>query len=117
MAVCQPPEGGLFCQCRVSATGDVTPLQFYGISAFILYLLLAAIPVSGYLAPESRVMSQSYPSLGSAHGRRRPQGLPAWDFTLAAGLPVAAICVKLGPWTFSWPMFPALILCLPGGPP
>ena len=52
------PRADLFEHVKVSATGDVDTLEFYGISAFVLYLLLAAIPVSGYLAPESRVMSQ-----------------------------------------------------------
>ena len=52
------PRADLFEHVKVSATGDVDTLEFYGISAFVLYLLLAAIPVSGYLTPESRVMSQ-----------------------------------------------------------
>ena len=52
------PRADLFEHVEVSATRDVDTLEFYGISAFVLYLLLAAIPVSGYLAPESRVMSQ-----------------------------------------------------------
>lgn len=47
------PRAELFEHVKVSATGDVDTLEFYGISAFVLYLLLAAIPVSGYLAPES----------------------------------------------------------------
>lgn len=108
------PRADYFANVRVSATGDVTPLQFYGISAFILYLLLAAIPVSGYLAPESRVMSQKLSLLGvgpwaATASRIAGMGL----LLLAAGLPVAAVSVKLGLMDISWFMFPALILmCL-----
>lgn len=40
-----------FLNRKVSATGDVTTLQFYGISAYVLFLLLCGIPASSYLLP------------------------------------------------------------------
>ena len=50
------PRMDYFQKRTVSATGDVDTLTFYGISAFVLALLLSAIPVSGYLEPMKHVM-------------------------------------------------------------
>lgn len=44
-------RGDYFLNRKVSATGDVTTLQFYGISAYVLFLLLCGIPASAYLLP------------------------------------------------------------------
>ena len=54
----------LFQERQVSATGDLSPLQFYGASILILYLLFLAVPVSSYLKPESTVMAQKLKLLG-----------------------------------------------------
>lgn len=45
------PRSDYFRHRTVSATGDVDTARFYGISAYVLFLLLCAIPVSGYLIP------------------------------------------------------------------
>ena len=44
------PRMDYFKNVRVSATGDVDTIHFYGISTAVLFLLLCAIPVSAYLA-------------------------------------------------------------------
>ncbi|WP_320977090.1 ABC transporter permease, partial [Enterocloster asparagiformis] len=108
------PRADLFEHVKVSATGDVDTLEFYGISAFVLYLLLAAIPVSGYLAPESRVMSQKLSLAGIGPWMAtaaRLAGLGA--LLLAAALPAALGALKFGVLEFSWLMLPALAaVCL-----
>lgn len=52
------PREDYFRHGKVSATGDLDTVSFYGISACVLILLLSAIPVSGYLAPWKTVMKQ-----------------------------------------------------------
>lgn len=108
------PRADLFEHVKVSATGDVDTLEFYGISAFVLYLLLAAIPVSGYLAPESRVMSQKLSLAGIGPWMAtaaRLAGLGA--LLVAAALPAALGALKFGVLEFSWLMLPALAaVCL-----
>ena len=108
------PRADLFEHVKVSATGDVDTLEFYGISAFVLYLLLAAIPVSGYLAPESRVMSQKLSLAGIGPWMAtaaRLAGLGA--LLLAAALPAALGALKFGVLEFSWLMLLALAaVCL-----
>ena len=108
------PRADLFEHVKVSATGDVDTLEFYGISAFVLYLLLAAIPVSGYLAPESRVMSQKLSLAGIGPWMAtaaRLAGLGA--LLLAAALPAALGALKFGVLEFSWLLLPALAaVCL-----
>lgn len=103
-----------FRTVRVSATDDVEPLEFYGISAFVLYLLLAAIPVSGYLAPETRVMSQKLSLIGVGPWTglaARTVGLAS--LMAAASLPVLATAVHLEFVELHWQILPALVLvCL-----
>lgn len=50
------PRSDYFRTFRVSATGDVSTMTFYGISMFVLYLLLMVIPISGYLTPQNVAM-------------------------------------------------------------
>lgn len=108
------PREDYFRTVRVSATGDVGPLEFYGISAFVLYLLFAAIPVSGYLSPESRVMSQKLSLMGVGPWTglaARTAGLAA--LMAVAALPVLAAAVHMGFVALRWQVFPALALvCL-----
>ncbi len=52
------PREDYFRHIKISATGDLDTASFYGISAFVLILLLCAIPVSGYLLPWKPVMRQ-----------------------------------------------------------
>lgn len=59
---------------NVQATGDIGALPFYEISAYVLFLFLAAIPVSGYLLPWKKTMVQKLKlagiSMGSQVGAR-----------------------------------------------
>lgn len=52
------PREDYFRYVQVSATGDLDPFTFYGVSAYVLFLLLSAIPASAYLLPWNRVMKQ-----------------------------------------------------------
>ncbi len=52
------PREDYFRQVKVSATGELDTVHFYGVSAYVLILLLSAIPVSGYLVPWRPVMKQ-----------------------------------------------------------
>lgn len=52
------PREDYFRHGKVSATGDLDTASFYGISAYVLILMLCAIPVSGYLVPWKTVMKQ-----------------------------------------------------------
>lgn len=108
------PRADLFEYVKVSATGDVDTLEFYGISAFVLYLLLAAIPVSGYLAPESRVMSQKLSLAGIGPWMATAARLAGLGALLVAdALPAALGALKFGVLEFSWLMLPALAaVCL-----
>lgn len=108
------PRADLFERQRVSATGDVDTLQFYGISAFVLYLLLAAIPVSGYLTPESRVMSQKLSLAGIGPWSATAARLAGLGVLLmAAALPAVLGALKFEVLDFSWLLIPALAaVCL-----
>lgn len=45
------PRADYFRHYQVNAAGDVDLVHFFGISGFVLFVLLSAIPVSGYLIP------------------------------------------------------------------
>lgn len=64
------PREDYFRHLRVSATGDVEVPVFYGISAYVLFLLLLAIPVSGYLLPFPSVMRQKLALAGAGNAGR-----------------------------------------------
>lgn len=53
-----------FLAQKVSATGDLDMVSYYGISGFILALLLMAIPVSGYLMPWNEAMKSQLTRAG-----------------------------------------------------
>lgn len=64
------PREDYFRYLKVSATGDVEVPVFYGISAYVLFLLLLAIPASGYLLPFSPVMRRKLTLLGAGSASR-----------------------------------------------
>ena len=75
-----------FLAQKVSATGDLDMVSYYGISGFILALLLMAIPVSGYLMPWNEAMKSQLTRAGIGGGKRvlaRVAGL-GYLFILAA---------------------------------
>lgn len=59
-----------FLAQKVSATGDLDMVSYYGISGFILALLLMAIPVSGYLMPWNEAMKSQLTRAGIGGGKR-----------------------------------------------
>lgn len=58
------PRMDYFKNVKVSATGDVDTIHFYGISTAALFLLLCAIPASSYLSPHRRAMKQKLALMG-----------------------------------------------------
>ncbi len=67
------PREDYFRHMRVSATGEVDTFVFFGISAYVLFLLLSGIPVSGYLLPYSKSMKRKL-SLAGVGGPSRAAG-------------------------------------------
>ncbi len=55
---------GYFGKQTVSAAGDVSMTEYYGISAFVMFLLLLGIPAAQFLAPHSRVFTQRLRMMG-----------------------------------------------------
>lgn len=86
------PRMDYFRSMEISATGDVSTAEFYGISAFVMALLLCAIPVSGYLAPMGKTMRRKLDVAGVGSGTRawaRILGLAV--LMLFVSLPLAAV--------------------------
>lgn len=91
------PRMDYFQKRMVSATGDVDTLTFYGISAFVLALLLGAIPVSGYLEPMGAVMRAKLKLEGIGRGTRaaaRMLGLAL--LMVGVSVPMAVVAAWLG---------------------
>jgi len=101
----------LFRETQVSATGDLSPLQFYGTSILILYLLLLSVPVSSYLKPESAVMAQKLKLLGIGAWTGTAAKLTGlWILMLIGGLLFFAAACWAG--IFLWSPFALGILAL-----
>ncbi len=80
---------GYFRHLKVKATGDVDTMEFYQISVYVLFLFLAAIPVSGYLLPAGKAMRQKLDTAGLGGGYRAAVKIGGMGFLLAAAtLPV-----------------------------
>lgn len=75
---------GYFRHLKVDATGDVSTMEFYGISVYVLFLFLAAIPVSGYLMPEKRTLRQKLAAAGLGGGYRAAVKIAGLGFLMAA---------------------------------
>lgn len=91
------PRGDYFRHRTERATEDVDTMQFYGISAFVLYLFLCAIPVSGYLLPMRPALSRKLTADGI--GRPVRAGARILGLTLllvAAALPIVVIAAVKG---------------------
>lgn len=92
------PREDYFRHLRVSATGDVGVPVFYGISAYVLFLLLLTIPVSGYLLPFTPVMRQKLTLAGAGNAGRawgRIVGLGSLFFvmTFLMGALIQGLCL------------------------
>lgn len=91
------PRADYFRHYQVNAAGDVNVMQFYGISGFVLLVLLLAIPVSGYLMPWNRGMKQKLNLAGVGNAARalgRILGLTA--LFMAMVLPLGAVAYFCG---------------------
>lgn len=95
------PREDYFRYFRVSATGDIDTLTFYGISAYVVFLLLSAVPASGYLLPWNKVMKQKLRMTGIRSGERAAARV--------AGLATLYLAVTAGIWGVAWAVgrFPA----------
>jgi len=95
-------RAGYFRHLKVDATGDVSTMEFYGISVFVLFVFLAAIPVSGYLMPAKRVMRQKLAAAGLGGGYRMAVKIMGMGLLMAAvTLPVVvgAVVGKAVEWS------------------
>ena len=72
--------------------------HFYGISAFVLFLLLCAIPVSAYLSPASRTMRQKLSLIGV--GNATVIGARILGLGLLMG--VTALLALAAAWGLGW---------------
>lgn len=85
---------GYFRHLKVQATGDISPMEFYGISAYVLFLFLTAIPVSGYLMPSGKVMRQKLTLAGIGGGYRAAVKIAGMGLLMAAAtLPLGLAAV------------------------
>lgn len=108
------PRTDYFRHRTEQATGDVSPMQFYGISACVLFLLLCSIPVSGYLLPWRPAFSRKLAADGI--GRTVRTGSRILGLTLlilAVMLPVAVLAVCQG-WVHSglWSLITLFLICM-----
>lgn len=88
------PRNDYFRHRTERATKDVDTVQFYGISACVLFLILCAIPASGYLLPRRPVFTRKLALNGIGCPLRvgaRVLGLAL--LLTAVALPVAAVCI------------------------
>lgn len=91
------PRMDYFRNLKVTATGDVDTLHFYGISAAVLFLLLCAIPVSAYLSPAGRTMRQKLAMIGIGNATVLGVRILGLSLLLAAvAFPCAALAGGLG---------------------
>ena len=108
------PRIHYFKREQVSASGEVSPFVFYGISAFVLVLLLGIIPASGYLTGESKALDQKLGILGIG---------PLWisfarvvslgSLLVVLGLLFGGVFVRAGYLGASWVAFVCLVfMCL-----
>lgn len=91
------PRTDYFRHRTERATGDVDTVQFYGISACVLFLLLCAIPVSSYLLPWRPALIRKLSVAGIGHIVRtvsRTLGLTMLIAAVAA--PIAAVAAFKG---------------------
>lgn len=58
------PRGDYFRNRKVSATGDVSMIEYYAITSAVLLLLLCGIPASSLLKPEKPVLRQKLKMIG-----------------------------------------------------
>lgn len=102
------PRADYFRHYQVNAAGDVDVMQFYGISGFVLLVLLAAIPVSGYLRPWGTGMKRKL-RLAGVGGAGRALGR-----ILGLGLLLLTVVVPAAGAAVMWGQVQAGILALAG---
>lgn len=94
------PREDYFRYMQVQATGDLDPARFYGVSAYILILLLCGVPVSGYLLPYRPVLGRKLRMAGLGPLTQvlaRTVGLGVL-LILATGMMVAALAAAPLVW-------------------
>ena len=95
-------RNGYFNDYRVSATGEVTPVEFYGISAFVLFLLLCGIPASMVVRQKGRALGQMLGMMGIGRWKQTAGSLLSVLFLLlTAALGVMAAACGAGAVAFS----------------
>lgn len=108
------PREDYFRYQMVSAVGDVSMLQYYGISAAVLFMLLCGIPAAAVLKPSSQVFQQKIKTIGI----RRWQVIGCR--ILSASLLLGIVCtlgvcgaMAVKAIMFNWKIIPAgILVCL-----
>ena len=93
------PREDYFRHSLVNATGDLTTAAFYAASAYVLVLLLGAVPVSGYLLPSPVVLARKLRMAGVGSLSQvlaRTAGLGV--LLLAGSLELFLAAAALGVW-------------------
>lgn len=99
---CSLPREDYFRYYQVSAAGDTDLLTFYGISAYVLFLMMASIPVSGYLLPWKKVMKQKLRMAGIRGGERAAaRAVCLGGLYLAVTAALAAVLAAAGHWNIN----------------
>ncbi len=93
---------------RVQAIGDVDVLQFYMLSAFVVFLFLAVIPGSSFLAPWKPVIRQKLELMNIGRGYQMAVRIAAIGALLiAVSLPVVVAAVIGG--VMRWSLILAVV--------
>lgn len=107
------PRESYFRSHEVSASGDVTVVQYYGISAAVLLLLLLGIPASTILRPHSQVMAQKLKMIRIGRGKTVFSRIICVAFLLLLALGIIAAALFAGGFLeMSWPfIIMSLVSC------
>lgn len=108
------PREDYFRNYKVSAAGDVTMIQYYGISAMVLLLLLCGIPAASIVKPERQVLQQKLKMIGIGRGTIVLARMAAVAFLLLLVLGLTAgILMGMGVLEFRWSLAGlGMLICL-----
>ena len=108
------PRMDYFGKITVNGAGDVTVPVFYGISGFVLVLLLSAIPVSDLLKRDSPVMRQKLSLIGIGPFTAAGSRILGLSLLLGILTALAALAAQAaGVLSFSLPgVFAGILVCL-----
>lgn len=105
------PREDYFRNYQVSAAGDVTMIQYYGISAMVLLLLFCGIPASSVVKPDSLILQQKLKLIGVGRKTMVFSRMVSVAFlmmlilALAGGILSAMEWIQISWWQAGWAIF------------